>query len=246
MHLIQTCIFTEAVLGSSGNVRFLFFVWGRVLELGCHFETGNVKNHSCVPVGLHNVCSLGYSVILWLRGKPTRIQRLFFGYHNLVQFIFFSLVMSFADIWLVWMRWVCEAASWSWKGCWAWVMSGWSRKGRGVESFSIPTRAQGWMGRVRVWRATWLTPSPEACWGCIPPFCFPLCKGGVYRWEHCTSARVVAGQQGVETQNAVGWGSLPYTLQIIAVHALTQARSCVCIPAVTVTGNTGRVETMTP
>lgn len=154
-------------------VLFLFFVWGRVLELTCHFEIGNVKNHSCVPIACI-MCALWVILSSWLRGKKKKNQNQnsvhFFG-TNLVQFIFFSfLVMSFADIWLVWMRWVCEAASGSRKGWWAWVMSGWSRKGRGVESFSIPARAQGGWEGSGCGGQLGLRLLLEACWGCTLPF----------------------------------------------------------------------------
>ena len=153
-------------------VLFLFFVWGRVLELTCHFEIGNVKNHSCVPIACI-MCALWVILSSWLRGKKKNQNQNsvhFFG-TNLVQFIFFSfLVMSFADIWLVWMRWVCEAASGSRKGWWAWVMSGWSRKGRGVESFSIPARAQGGWGGSGCGGQLGLRLLLEACWGCTLPF----------------------------------------------------------------------------
>lgn len=174
MHLIQTCIFTETVLGSSGNVCFVFvFCLRQGVRINMSFWNRQCEKSFMCSHSLHNVCSLGYSVIL-IEGKKKKNQNQnsvhFFG-TNLVQFIFFSfLVMSFADIWLVWMRWVCEAASGSRKGWWAWVMSGWSRKGRGVESFSIPARAQGGWGGSGCGGQLGLRLLLEACWGCTLPF----------------------------------------------------------------------------
>lgn len=66
-----------------------------MLELRCHFETGNVKNHSCVPVACMRVCSLGYSVIL-IEGKKThktRIQFIFRYQFGSIHFQFLSNVL---------------------------------------------------------------------------------------------------------------------------------------------------------
>ena len=80
-------------------------------------------------------------------------------------------------------------------------------------------------------------------------FCFPLCKGGVFiDGEHCTSARVVwrGGMQGLERHNAVVGDEAP------SLHSTDYCSQCsdlpgaVCIPAVTMTGNPGHVETTTP
>lgn len=74
-------------------------------------------------------------------------------------------------------------------------MSRWSRKEESVESFSIPTRAQGgWGGSGcggQLGLRLLLEKPVEAVYYL---FCFPLSKGSVYRWEHCASARVVGGQ----------------------------------------------------
>lgn len=83
-------------------------------------------------------------------------------------------------------------------------MSGWSRKGRGAESFPfqqghrVDGEGQGVEGNLAY--AFSLKPVEAVYY----LFCFPLCKGGVFiDGNTALSARWLGGAAG-ETQNAVG------------------------------------------
>ena len=195
------------------------FAWGRRLELRCHFEIGNVKNDSCVPIACI-MCAYWVILSSWLRKKKTKPEfSSFFGTS--------FLIMPFANIRLVWMRWICEAASGSRKGWWGLGDERTEQKGKRLlnlspfqQGYLVDGEGQGVEGNLAY--AFSLKPVGVICY----LFCFPLCRGGVFTdGKHCASARVVWGDAGGWRQKGVvrdercsqRWRSSRTLVQMIAL-----------------------------
>lgn len=161
-------------------VLFLFFVWGRVLELTCHFEIGNVKNHSCVPIACI-MCALWVILSSWLRGKKKKPKPEFssFFWYQFGSVHFFQFLSNVLCRYMVGMH---EVSVWSclWEperlmGLGDERME---QKGKRCWVFLHSSKGTGWMGRVRVWRAAWLTPSPWSLLRLYATFSAFLCVKG--------------------------------------------------------------------
>ena len=146
----------------------LFFVWGRGLELRCHFEIGNVKNHSCVPIA----CMISaHWVILssWLRGEKTRIQFIF--WYQFLSNVLCKYMVGINEMNL----WSCI---WELERLMGLGDERTEQKGKRCWVFLHCNKGTGLMGRVRVWTATWLTPFPWSLLRLYATFSAFLCVKG--------------------------------------------------------------------